>query len=300
MHKHRGVVTINLTEFGSLVKALRNGCFDDHGNRLTREALSKEIHLTPNQLGRLERGDRKYLDTQTLRLLARALKLTNLERREFFLAAIGQRDKYLFDQEEPENQLNDLVELMENLQVPAFTVDPYGDLVAVNTSCMNLFLVTPEIIEYGHTFPLAFNHMYFMYSPEFGYKDLIGPGYQKTLEIEILLFRRSSLRYRHTEYFDCVFKNLLKIKEFDVDWYASQRNPRHHDLTYELFEYDHPRYGRMSYIATETIVNTQKGDLYLIIYNATNNETSFIFNKLKDSHKNHTIKLASWPNKEIK
>jgi len=294
------VVEINLAEFGLLVKALRNGCYDDHCNRLTRETLSKEIHLTPNQLGRLERGDRKYLDTQTLRLLARALKLTNLERREFFLAAIGQRDKYIFDQEEPENQLNDLIKLMEQLQVPAFTIDPYGDIVASNTSCMNLFLVTPEIIDYSRTIPLGFNHMYFMYSPDFGYKDLIGPSFHKVVEIEILLFRRSTLRYRHTDYFNYIFKNLLKIKQFDVDWYASQRNSQHYDLTYELFEYDHPRYGRMSYIATETIVNTQKGDLYLIVYNSTNNETSLVFDKLKDSHKNHTLKLASWPNKEIK
>jgi len=46
--------------FGQLVKELRKTTSDHQGNRWTRETLSKQIHLSVDQLGRLERGDRKY------------------------------------------------------------------------------------------------------------------------------------------------------------------------------------------------------------------------------------------------
>ncbi len=293
------MIYINLTEFGLLVKALRRNCKDENGKPMTRESLSEAIHLTPNQLGRLERGDRKYLDTQTLQLLAKALNLTNLEQREFFIAAIGQKDKHLFNHEKPEKQLNNLIHLMEKLQVPAFAMDPYGDIVAVNTTCLNLFLLTPELIDYYRSFPIAFNNMYYMYSSDLGYKDLVGPIWKEAVAIEILLFRRSTLRYRHTDYFNYVFQELNKFEQFDIDWYTSHRKTKNYDLTYEFFEYDHPRYGPLSYIASETIVHTQKGELYLIIYNPADQVSSEVFRKLKSSDRNHTIKLACWPEKRM-
>jgi transcriptional regulator with XRE-family HTH domain len=71
------------SEFGQLVKSLRKATNDPLGNRWTRESLGSYIHLSINQLGRLERGDRKYFDNQTLILLADAFKLTPIERKEF-------------------------------------------------------------------------------------------------------------------------------------------------------------------------------------------------------------------------
>ncbi len=272
---------------------------DEYGNRWTRETLSEAIHLTPNQLGRLERGDRKYLDHQTLELLAKAFKLTNLEQKEFFIAASGLKDEVLFQNEIPEHQLNNLLSMMESLQVPAFLLDPYGDIIAANTSAVNLFCITQELIDYALTIPAGLNHMRFMYSSDYGFKDIVGSCWREAATFEIYLFRRSTLRYRHKDYFDFIFKALLKEKDFDIDWYASQRNTMYKNLTYEAFNYDHPRYGEVSYTATETIVNTREGDLYLIIYNPADNSTTKVFNTLNGPGKNHAIKLASWPEKII-
>ncbi len=277
---------------------MRNSCFDYSGNRWTRESLSEAIHLTPNQLGRLERGDRKYLDNQTLQLLAKALNLTNLEQKEFMAAAVGLHDEVLFDQEKPEDQLVNLVSMMEHLQVPAFSIDPYGDILAANASMINLLVIPPELIEYARSIPAGLNHMKFVYAPEFSFREMVGPLWREVAAIEILLFRRSTLRYRHTEYFKYIFKALMKEKQFDIDWYASHRNPYYCDWTYEAFKFYHPRYGPLNYFATETIINTQRGNLYLIIYNPADAETSAIFNKLKKPDKNHVTRLASWPEKE--
>ncbi len=272
---------------------------DEYGKRWTRETLSEAVHLTPNQLGRLERGDRKYLDNQTLELMAKAFKLTNLEQKEFFIAASGLKDEDLFKDQDPEHQLNSLVSLLENLQVPAFVLDSYGDIVAANTSAANLFSITQELIDYALSIPAGLNHIRFMYSSEYGFKDIVGPCWREAATVEIYLFRRSTLRYRHTDYFNYIFQALLKENQFDIDWYATQRDPYFNNLTYEAFNYDHPRYGPIAYTATETIVNTRLGALYLIIYNSTNKITTKVFNSLIGPGKNHVLKPASWPKKVI-
>ncbi len=289
---------VNLTEFGLLVKTLRNNSVDEYGNRWTRESLSEAIHLTPNQLGRLERGDRKYLDTQTLQLLAKCLNLTNHEQKEFLFASVGLTDKELFNQEEPQVQLNNLVTLMGNIQIPAFVIDAYGDIVAVNSPILNLFLITPDLIDYAKSIPAGLNHMNFVYSSDLGFKHIIGPRWRQIARTQILLFRRSSLRYRHTDYFNYIFKILQREKQFDIDWYSSHRDPEQFDAAYQRFEYDHPRYGPLCYVATETIINTKKGDLSLILYNPADAATNSVFDKLKGTN-NNVRRLASWPEKKM-
>ncbi len=261
--------------------------------------MSKAVHLTPHQLGRLERGDRKYLDTQTLELLAKAFSLTNLEKREFFTAAVGLSDRVLFSKEEPETQLNRLIRTMEQVSVPAFALDVYGDFVVANKISMDLFCITQELLDYAHTIPIGFNVMKFIYSSEFGFKNIIGPGWRRMASIEMLLFRRATLRYRHTEYFDYLLKNLLKEKQFDIDWYTSHRSPEAYDFTYEKFEYNHPRYGPISYIATESVVNTRAGDLYMLIYNPSDKITTDLFQELRGNGNNSVKKLAAWPEKKM-
>ncbi len=292
-----GVSLINLREFGLLVKTLRKNSVDDNGNMWTRESLSEAVHLTPNQLGRLERGDRKYLDTQTLQLLAEALNLTTLEQKEFFSAAVSPINKTLLNPKKPDEQLSNLYTLIEMLRIPAFAIDPYGDIIASNTSAANLFCITPEVVEYARTIPLGLNYMYLLYSSTYGFKDIFGPKWKEIAALEILLFRRATLRYRHTEYFKYIFENLLSEKQFDIDWYASHRNQKTYDLTHEIFEYDHPRYGQLKYIATETITDTQKGNIYLLMYNPADQATLSVFNSLHGPNKNHLHKLARWPEK---
>ncbi len=290
---------MNLTEFGLLVKTLRNSSFDEYGNRWTRENLSRAVHLSADQLGRLERGERKYLDNQTLQLLADCFNLTNLERKEFYLAAVGLSDNELYARLEPDIQLNKLISTLESLNIPGFIIDVYADIIAANKAVINLMCLTPDIINYARTIPAGFNLINYIYSSSFGCKEIFGPLWREMATIEVLLFRRSSLRYRHTEYFSYLLKALLKEKEFDIDWYSSHRNTDHYDLTYERFVYDHPRYGPLNYTATETVVNSKKGDLYLVLYNPADSETETVFSGLRGTGDNTVQKLAGWPEKSM-
>ena len=286
---------MKLNDFGLIVKYLRKNSFDKEGNRWTRETLSRAVHLTEDQLGRLERGDRKYLDNQTLMLLADSFNLTSLERKEFFYAALGLKDEELFNQETPETQLLNLFETLEQLQAPLYLIDVYSDLVAANKAIKDLFQLNMEEVNNFRQSPLGLNLLHLIYSPQFGLKDLIGPDWREAAMMAILEFRRSSLRYRHTNYFQYLLNSLLENKHFKMDWSSSHRFSDYYDLTYEHFEYEHPGFGPLAYTATETIINTMKGELNLIIYNPADSNTVSVFNELFKNAGNQVLQLAGWP-----
>jgi transcriptional regulator with XRE-family HTH domain len=290
---------MNLSNFGKLVKALRHSSVDDSGNRWTRDTLSNAIHLTANQLGRLERGDRKYLDNQTLQLLAESFKLTNLEKKEFLSAAVGIDDSALFGQNKPEEKLNKLIALVESLQMPAYILDVYTDFIASNAGALNLFQIAPELIEHMSYIPAGHNMLNFIYSSELGFKEIIGSQWREAADTAMLLFRRSTLRYRHTKYFQFLLKELLKEKQFDIDWYANHRFTDHYDITFDQFNYEHPVHGPLKYIATETLINTSNGDLYLIIYNPSEQATAEVFAEITNRGKTRVYRIAPWPDKDI-
>lgn len=200
---------MNLAEFGLLVKTLRQSNHDEYGKRWTRESFSEKINLTPHQLGRLERGDRKYLDNLTLQLLAESLNLTALEQKELLLAAIGLPDN------------------------------------------------------------------------------------------EIYLFRRSSLRYRHTDYFSFLFRELLNETSFDIDWYSNHRFNYQLDMTYEPISLKHPCHGPMNYIITETAAATSEGNLYLMVNNPSDIATMSAFSEMISEHGNKVRRLSTWPQKQF-
>ena len=281
--------------FGLLIKALRCNGTDNFGNRWTRESLCNEVHLTPDQLGRIERGERKYLDNQTLHLLATAFKLTNLERKEFLYASIGLADSVIDSTLEPAAQLNSLIVLLESLQVPAFVLDVYSDLVVSNQAALCISQLTPERLKQAKTVPAGLNHLYLFYSPEYGYREILGDHWQNTAIRELLLFRHSSLRYRHTEYFNYLLQEFLKDKAFDINWYSSHKSELYNARAYAPLKYEHPAYGPVNYIATETVVHTNKGNLRLVILNPLDSVTTALFADLTASGNNRAVKLNSWP-----
>ena len=189
---------------------------------------------------------------------------------------------------------------MEKLQVPAFITDNYSDIIAAKISILDLYQITPNIIDSIREQPAGFNHLRFAYSSELHFEDIIGTAHwRKSADRAILFFRRATLRYRHTAYFNYILKAMLKNKQFDVDWYSSHRFLDHRDITYGHYKYEHDLYGPLNYIATETLVNTVKGDLYLIVYNPADVITFNVFMELLKTSENKTRRLAPWPEKKM-
>ncbi len=286
-------------EFGQLVKELRKSTSDPLGNQWTRESLSKYIHLSVDQLGRLERGERKYYDHQTLNLLADAFKLTTVEKKEFLITAAGISDAEFTYNASPDEQLNDLINVAGSVLPPAFIVDAFNDLVAINQTYKNLFMITDEIIGYARQLKTGFNLLYYLYSADLGFKDLLGPSWKKIALIQIHQFRRTSFRFRHEKYYKILLQELFKEPQFDIDWYSSNRLCPEHCVEYEYFNFEHPAFGLLSFIGTETNVNTAHGELHLVIYHATDGPTTLTFNQLAGPNKVSPTLLANWPEKPV-
>lgn len=287
---------MNLEHFGRLVKTLRKQGYNQEGNRLTRENLSKLVYLTEDQLGRLERGDRKHLDKKTLSLLADAFKLNNEERKEFFYAAFGSNEQYLYKNEDPVAQLNELLVLLQKLQAPAYIHDVYTDVLAANHAALWVCQVTPDQLEHARNTPAGFNLMHYIYAPVMKLNTTLGSHWKEISEMAMFEFRRLTLRYRHTDYFRKLFETLSKSEQFSIEWYKSLGKDNHTGSGCRHLIYNHLSAGPLSYTETRTVLNTNAGELYLKIFNPVDAITARTFENLLNKE-NKVQTLADWPEK---
>jgi len=150
---------VNYKEFGRLIKALRLNSYDERGAKLTRQKLSESVNLTPDQLGRLERGDRKFLDNATFHLLANSFNLTNLEKRELLIIYANISNEKPPEPSNSETQLDGLIAILEKLNAPAYVTDAYCN-IAINAVNLALQGLTADIIDYLGTLPVGYNMLY--------------------------------------------------------------------------------------------------------------------------------------------
>lgn len=94
-------------QFGVLVSSLRDNQVDENGNPLTQQTLAQKANIPIATLDNIENGQLDNLSQEILYSLANALQLTSLERREFFMAALGNATEF----SDSENVLIDKVKL---------------------------------------------------------------------------------------------------------------------------------------------------------------------------------------------
>ena len=126
-------------DFGKLIASLRKEHEDEEDVPWTQEKLAEESNKTAGVelfsgdiVSAIERGKRN-LDQQTLLALADALQLTSGERKEFFLASSGiDNERIARPDHDPEEVLDNLLQTIRQSYLPAYVVDSYCDVVAVN------------------------------------------------------------------------------------------------------------------------------------------------------------------------
>jgi len=286
-------------ELGKIIAELRKQTRTENGKSWTRKELGEYLHLTTHQVGRLERGERKYLDMGTLRLLADAFKLTPLERKELLFAAASAMKEHpqQSKQADSKSALNHLIETLSKMQNPAFILDEYADIVAANSQILILYRVNPEFISKGGKTPAGYNLLKFIYSSESGYKTAVGASWEKLAKRNIHFFRRVSLRKRHKPYFKKILNELHKEKEFGVHWHAMHIAPQHYDSIYDTLKWDDPHYGPVEVILIESAIPTYSGNLYLFTYIPADQKTTLLFNETAKTISGGAFQYAPWPEK---
>ena len=284
-------------DFGRLVAALRKENVDVAvGKVWTQKALAERSNLAERTIGQIEQGTKMGLDPQLLFQLADALGLTSLERKAFHAAAAEVDIDPSFSIGKPvEAILTELLAETRDVRVPAFIYDSYFNVIAANSMARALSFVSNELFETGHDTTAGFNLLRYYFAPESPYRDLLGPGWSKFAIRTVQHFRAASLKYRYTERFAAIFKDLCRYPLFQDFWARTKYADENIYYSWEGVKYHHPELGAVNFIVTEVATLTGQENLAFVTYLPRDRETSRAFEDLAQREGANMHRLMPWP-----
>jgi transcriptional regulator with XRE-family HTH domain len=296
---------MNRKQFGELVAALRQ----DLG--WTQFQLAEYAELDDAVVSQIERGVKKHFEPELLFQLVNAFQLTTLERREFLLAASGLDQKQIVRQPSAamatdvfnvRRVLDKMVELTEQVRLPAFLADVYGDVIAANNLILSFFRVPVQYLEQAGKIPGGYNTVRFNFSKDLVSRSHVVDNWDRFALNSMRTFRENSLRYRAQPYFKYlmkIFRNQNEYPLFDRYWKMVSSNEQDKDVTTDHFSYQHDEFGQIKYISSSTVSITSFGELFLVHYLPLNEGTSEVFEQLARQAGQGVTRFASWPEKHI-
>lgn len=285
---------MNRKDFGELVRTLR----EEQG--WSQEEFGEITLLEKTIIGKIERGKQVNLTESIVVSLADSLELTPVERKEFLIAAAGIDQKKMF-KDEPIVFLDALLGILSNVRLPAFILDQFGDVVAVNPLCLAFYGVTKEELD-NSTDLSKYNLMRILFSSDITMKSNLLEQERNTFSHNtILIYRGLTLRSRAHPYFRALFNELCKKhKEFKHYWIAAPQlqktyKPLMNNASVEL------RLGETHLKTTSSTITsvTPAGDLNFYSFLPLSLDTANLFSVLSEQIGTSAIRLATWPEKPI-
>ena len=296
---------MNRGQFGELVAALRQ----DLG--WTQAQLAENADLDDPVVSQIERGVKKHFEPELLFQLVNAFQLTTLERREFLLAASGLEQKQLVRQLSPamstdvfnvRRAVDKMVELTEQVRLPAFLADVYGDVIAANNMILAFFSLPLEYVQQADKVPAGYNTVRFNYGRDLVARSHVVDNWDKYALYSMRTFRENSLRYRAQPYFKYlmkIFRNQNEYPLFERYWKMVSSVEQDKEAATDHFSYYHDEFGQIKYISSTIVSITSFGELFLIQYLPLDQNTSQIFEHLAQRAGQGVTRFASWPEKRI-
>jgi hypothetical protein len=292
---------MDVMEFGELVEALRKEHVDDDGSGSrcpwTPRMLGEKSGLGVEAIENIESGEHRHLLPVELTNLARALNLTSRERREFFFISSGIADEDAArNQSDAEAVLSSQLAIMREIRLPCFLIDVFSNIVAANGGIAELFGIGPETLRAASAQPAGFNLLRVIFDKEqLSFRTIVGPDWMTYARHNLQYSRVLSLRYRHTKKFQDIYRELLKLPDFDTFWRKACQDEVDHYSTSWRYEYNHPRFGSLSYYTASSVTLTGHGELSLAVYLPAKTRTAEIFAQLVRD-RDLVQCLAHWPN----
>lgn len=286
--------------FGKVVAALRKEQIDfNSGNGWSQEKLARETGLTTRIVGKIERGSQVRLDKATLQELARAFRLTSLERREFFAMASEVTDEAIVRADLSHQEVFDQVwGTLGTLCTPAFLMDSFGDLVGANRAVLDFHKLNWSQLNSARSTAGNVNILSLLLAPKAPIRRVLGSGWQAIALANMRQWRVMTLRYRHTNRFRNLFISLSAYSDFQMMWAASRRRVEDDNSRLRSHFYTHGVYGPVAYTVFTNISLSACGDLYLATLVPQNRDTGAVFQNLAD--KGHRpLALTTWPNPSL-
>ena len=276
---------------------------------LTQEELAGLLGKKRRYIIDLENGNRSCIRPEELTKLADIFGLTEMERKEFFLAGNGVSNTEIFREERGIETMQTLIDILRYIRLPAFLTSPFTDFIAINLIVAELYGITPERIKQFQKARVPSNLIWFILSTETGFLELNkehDSDWENIIISNMQFFRRTSLHYRAHSY----WTKLTKYT-FLQDKMVSERFKKYWDLArqrenldcnigrhYKLFINDD--IGHIEFLSLVTEEVATSGSLYLTVYIPTNRNT---FEKFAELAKRHEINgkieiikfLGNWP-----
>ena len=288
---------MNRAEFGQLVAALRRENIDLlEGKVWTQKRLAERANLPERAIGQIEQGTKMNLEGQLIAQLADALGLTTMERNAFYSAAATvdvEEGKYL--PKGPAAVLAELLAATRLVRLPAHIYDAYGNVIAIN-SCMRALAILPESIwSTGPDSPAGFNLLRYYFAPESPIRQFLGINWTQFAVRTVQHFRATSLKYRHTDRFRQVFRDLYQYPLFQDFWARTKYADEDVYHRWDGIVYYHPELGPLDYITTEVATLTGREELFLVIFIPRDRQTAETLEALAVRVGTNMHHGAQWP-----
>ena len=292
-------------EFGELVAALRQ----DMG--WTQFQLAEYADVDNAVISRIERGVKRHFEPELLFQLVNAFQLTTLERREFLLAASGLDQTQIVRQPSAavstdvfnaRRVLTKMIELTEQVRLPAFLADVYGDVIAANNIILSFFKVPEEFVQKADQIPGGYNTTRFNFDKDLAARSHVTDNWDRYALYSMRTFRENSLRYRAQPYFKYLmkaFRNQNEYPFFDRYWRMVSSSEQDKESSTDDFSYRHNEFGQIKYTSSTTISVTSFGELFLTHYLPLDEPTSQVFEKLAQEAGQGVTTFAPWPEKPM-
>ena len=303
---------MNRKEFGELLKALRREHIDieDADKPWSQQKLAEKSRLTEIMIGTIERGTKSNLEPETLLQLAEALGLTSNERKEFFAAASGishQNTLRLYS--DPQTCVSEMRNFLHAIVSPAFLMDSYGDIVALNRACV--ILLDADLISFRQASEKSvtnFNLMTVVFSPEFEQQRtkmqecISAQEYYEFLWNSVIFFRTLTFKHRSTKYFEHILIQMRKhyplFRRFWSEVYSGYKDNYIDNIYLRL---NHSQFGRLAMLGCTVTAVTTVGDLKLISLSPLSFNTSEVFKQVLETMNGQVVEelLPRWPQKRF-
>lgn len=296
---------MNRKDFGELIAALRQ----DLG--WTQFELAEYSGQDVAVISQIERGVKKFFESDLLFRLANAFQLTTLERREFILAASGLEEKQIVRQPsegmatdvfDAKKILERMIKLTGEIRIPAFICDVFSDVVASNCMMIAFYDVPQEMMRSAVKIPGGFNTTRLNFGRDMLARTQVMDHWDQYALNSMRTFRENSLRYRAHPYFKYLmklFRDPAEFPFFDRYWKLVSSMEQDRDVTIDHMQYRHNKFGSLSYIASTSAVVTSFGNLFLIQNLPLDEYTEEMFTQLKLKAGLGVVRFASWPEKPL-
>jgi transcriptional regulator with XRE-family HTH domain len=283
-------------DFGQLVAILRKEARNEFDEPMSQYDLAELAKIPLITLQKIEQGRQENIKPETLVKLVNALNLPSRARQVVFLASLGIKDsETLKPTATPQAVLSELTRTLSQLQTPAFILDGFGDIVALNLIGPAIYNLDVSQLAAPHLLS-QYNLNRLLFSPEFEeqYAMLADTELDFARRI-VTLFKIWSLKNRNHWYFQRLLPELNRYPGFREQW---QSPPFHNEdifVQYSFLALKHPRFGHLKFLSCPTQAITTAGDLYLFCFQPLDLPTIEVCAQLAQQVGNRSLRIAPWP-----